>query len=110
VKRLALAGAAMALLGVPAAAGAVTHAPLKVTKMERMLAAHDCREESFDDPAEFRFTYGRGQQALARCIRSQIREARWDCRQEAREDPFDYRLEYGTGARALRRCVLDELS
>jgi hypothetical protein len=78
--------------------------------VERVLAGQTCREQSFEDAAEFRVEYGRGAVALQRCIAHEIRDAQISCRQEAVEDPADYRSEYGTGAAARGRCVRDELS
>jgi hypothetical protein len=76
---------------------------------ERTLASYKCQEDRFDDPAEFRFTHGRGAGALERCIRFEIRKARFECLHEQRTDRFDYRRDYGTGRAALARCVRDEL-
>jgi hypothetical protein len=76
----------------------------------RSLAAADCREEAFDDAAEFRFEYGTGQAGMNRCIRYELRKARIDCQSERIEDPFEYRAEYGTGSLALRRCMRDSMS
>jgi hypothetical protein len=80
------------------------------SSVERVLAGQKCREKAFEDRAEFRFDYGRGRGALARCIRLEIREAHFDCRQDAREDPYDFREEHGAGSRAHARCVRDQLS
>jgi hypothetical protein len=76
----------------------------------RALAAQDCREESFDDAAEFRFAYGTGQAAIRRCARVELSKARADCRADEVEDPFDYRAEHGAGAAGLTRCVRDSLT
>ena len=76
----------------------------------RALAAQDCREESFDDAAEFRFTYGRGEVAIRRCARFELSKARAECRADRLEDPYDYRAEHGAGAQGLARCVRDSLT
>jgi hypothetical protein len=76
----------------------------------RALAAQDCREESFDDAAEFRFEFGQGQAAIRRCARAELQKAHFDCRAEQVEDPFDYRAEYGSGRQGLTRCVRDSLT
>ena len=76
----------------------------------RSLAAADCREEAFDDAADFRFEFGAGQAGMSRCIAHELRKASIDCQGERIEDPFDYRAEYGTGALAKRRCMRDTLS
>ena len=76
---------------------------------ERTLAARECREKSFEDPAEFRFDYGRGPGALNRCIAAKLRKAHFECRQKAAEEPYEFRGDYGTGPAAQRRCVRDEL-
>ena len=76
----------------------------------RALAAQDCREESFDDAAEFRFTYGSGQAAIRRCARFELSKARAECRADQLEDPYDYRAEHGTGSQGLARCVRDSLT
>jgi hypothetical protein len=116
IKKLALAMTATVTLAVPGVSMAADHpaggptAKASATSMERVLAGQKCREDAFEDRAEFRFKYGSGRHAMQRCIRQQIREARFDCRQEAREDPFDFRDDYGTGAAAQQRCVRDELT
>jgi hypothetical protein len=74
------------------------------------LAAHDCREESFDDRVEFELTYGRGTSAIRRCARFELARARAECRADAIEDPFDHRSEYGAGRLALTLCVRDSLT
>jgi hypothetical protein len=76
----------------------------------RALAAQDCREESFDDAAEFRFTYGSGAAAIRRCARFELSKARAECRADQLEDPYDYRAEHGTGSQGLARCVRDSLT
>jgi hypothetical protein len=76
----------------------------------RALAVRECRDESFDDDAEFRFTFGQGQAAIQRCARAELAKQRADCRAEAVEDPFDYRAEYGSGRQGLTRCVRDALT
>jgi hypothetical protein len=76
----------------------------------RSLAASDCREEAFDDAADFRLEFGAGQAGMSRCIAHELRKAGIDCQGERIEDPFDFRAEYGTGADAKRRCMRDTLS
>jgi hypothetical protein len=74
------------------------------------LAALECREDSFDDAAEFGFRYGQGASAIRRCTRVELAKARAECRADALEDPLDHRGEYGTGRSALTRCVRDSLT
>jgi hypothetical protein len=76
----------------------------------RALAVQECRDEAFDDAAEFRFTFGQGKAATRRCARAELAKQRADCRAEAIEDPFDYRAEYGSGRQGLTRCVRDALT
>jgi hypothetical protein len=116
IKKFAVTMTAVATLAVPGVSMAADHpaggptAKASASSMERVLAGQSCREDVFEDRAEFRLKYGSGKGAMARCIALEIREARFECRQEAREDRFDFREDYGTGAAAQQRCVRDELS
>jgi hypothetical protein len=109
ISRVLPIAAVAGLLAVPAAATVVAK-PTSPALGARGLAALECRDDRFDDPAEFRFKYGAGPLALERCIRAEIREARFECRQDRVEDRFEFRAEYGTGRAAFSRCVRDKIS
>jgi hypothetical protein len=115
IKKLAVAITATATLAVPGVSMAADHgaptprAHAAAAGIEQILARQDCREKAFEDPAEFRFDYGRGKGAMQRCITRKIRKAHFECAKDARQDPFEYREDYGTGPAATQRCVRDEL-
>ena len=118
MKRLLLAGAALALLA-PATAAA------KPTKTDKTNAAQECRAERGTTPATreaFRVKYGtnrNGKNAFGKCVsrRSKAEEkqreaaaanAAKECKAERAADPAAFTVKYGTnknGKNAFGKCV-----
>lgn len=89
---------------------AAVAAPAGAQQEVTAAAVQECQQERHFDRQEFRRDYGgTGAQALRRCVREELREARRECREERREDPAEYRRDYGRGDAAFARCVIDEI-
>ena len=119
MKRVLAAGAALALLTSPAAAGA------KPTKTDRTNAAKECRAERGESDATreaFRVKYGTnksGRNAFGKCVSSRSRDeakerkaaranAAKECKAERAEDAEAFAAQYGTGKNgrnAYGKCV-----
>lgn len=102
-----LTGVGLAVLTVAVALILPTGASAASTNA---LARADCKSERIDDPGEFKRAYGSGAAAIARCAKSEIRQARRECRRERRIEKAEFKREFGgTGKKALRRCVRHEV-
>jgi hypothetical protein len=99
VRQVVLAPPATEVAPAPARHGRRAHrrpVARHATPTNATLAAVECREESFDDAAEFQLRFGHAASAIRRCTRVELAAARAECRADALEDPLEHRGEYGT--------------